>query len=40
MGDRTIEDLDASIEVLFFPKSYSVLYDDLELDSAVASRAG
>ncbi|KOV84120.1 DNA polymerase III subunit alpha [Nocardia sp. NRRL S-836] len=30
-----IEDLDASIEVLFFPKSYEVLKDDLELDSAV-----
>jgi DNA polymerase-3 subunit alpha len=30
-----IEDLDASIEVLFFPKSYEVLRDDLELDSAV-----
>ncbi|MFD9741704.1 DNA polymerase III subunit alpha [Umezawaea sp. NPDC059074] len=31
----TIEDLDAAVEVLFFPKSYSVLYGDLELDSAV-----
>jgi DNA polymerase-3 subunit alpha len=30
-----IEDLDASVEVLFFPKSYSVLAPDLELDSAV-----
>ncbi|WP_447002429.1 DNA polymerase III subunit alpha [Saccharothrix isguenensis] len=30
-----VEDLDAAIEVLFFPKSYSVLAPDLELDSAV-----
>jgi DNA polymerase III subunit alpha len=32
----TIEDLDASIEVLFFPKSYSAMYEDLVADSAVA----
>lgn len=32
----TIEDLDASIEVLFFPKSYSVLSQDLIEDAAVA----
>ncbi|HET9144399.1 DNA polymerase III subunit alpha [Actinophytocola sp.] len=32
----TIEDLDASIEVLFFPKSYSVLSVDLVEDAAVA----
>src|SRR5262249_5064040 len=32
----TIEDLDASIEVLFFPKSYSVLSVDLIEDAAVA----
>jgi DNA polymerase-3 subunit alpha len=32
----TIEDLDASIEVLFFPKSYSVLSMDLMEDAAVA----
>ena len=32
----TIEDLDASMEVLFFPKSYSVMYEDLVADSAVA----
>ncbi|MBP2473528.1 DNA polymerase-3 subunit alpha [Crossiella equi] len=32
----TVEDLDASIEVLFFPKSYSVLSADLVEDSAVA----
>jgi len=32
----TIEDLDASIEVLFFAKSYSVLSQDLIEDSAVA----
>jgi DNA polymerase-3 subunit alpha len=32
----TVEDLDASIEVLFFPKSYSVLGPDLVEDSAVA----
>ncbi|HEV2781323.1 MAG TPA: DNA polymerase III subunit alpha [Actinophytocola sp.] len=32
----TIEDLDASIEVLFFPKSYSVLSADLVEDAAVA----
>lgn len=31
-----VEDLDASIEVLFFPKSYSVLHEDLVPDSAVA----
>ncbi|MCO1574921.1 DNA polymerase III subunit alpha [Crossiella sp. SN42] len=32
----TVEDLDASIEVLFFPKSYSVLSADLVEDAAVA----
>ncbi|MDN5857032.1 MAG: DNA polymerase III subunit alpha, partial [Pseudonocardia sp.] len=32
----TVEDLDASMEVLFFPKSYSVLYEELVPDSAVA----
>jgi DNA polymerase-3 subunit alpha len=32
----TIEDLDASIEVLFFAKSYSVLSQDLVEDAAVA----
>jgi DNA polymerase-3 subunit alpha len=32
----TIEDLDASMEVLFFPKSYSVMSQDLIPDSAVA----
>jgi DNA polymerase-3 subunit alpha len=32
----TIEDLDAKMEVLFFPKSYSVMYDELIPDSAVA----
>ena len=32
----TIEDLDASMEVLFFPKSYSVMYEELVPDSAVA----
>ena len=32
----TIEDLDASMEVLFFPKSYSVMYEDLVADTAVA----
>jgi DNA polymerase-3 subunit alpha len=32
----TIEDLDASVEVLFFPKSYAVLGADLIEDSAVA----
>lgn len=32
----TLEDLDASIEVLFFAKSYSVLHTDLVPDSAVA----
>lgn len=32
----TIEDLDASIEVLFFPKSYSVMNADLIQDTAVA----
>jgi DNA polymerase-3 subunit alpha len=31
-----LEDLDASIEVLFFPKSYSVLSGDLVPDTAVA----
>ncbi len=31
-----VEDLDASIEVLFFAKSYSVLYQDLVQDTAVA----
>lgn len=34
----TIEDLDASIEVLFFAKSYSVLSADLVEDAAVAVR--
>ena len=32
----TLEDLDASIEVLFFAKSYSVLHEDLVEDAAVA----
>ncbi|MGH3881997.1 MAG: DNA polymerase III subunit alpha [Pseudonocardiaceae bacterium] len=32
----TLEDLDASIEVLFFAKSYSVLHDALVADTAVA----
>jgi DNA polymerase-3 subunit alpha len=32
----TIEDLDASMEVLFFPKSYSVMSEDLLTDAAVA----
>ncbi|WP_075743286.1 DNA polymerase III subunit alpha [Actinoalloteichus fjordicus] len=32
----TVEDLDASVEVLFFAKSYSVLAADLVEDSAVA----
>ncbi|HWE89839.1 MAG TPA: DNA polymerase III subunit alpha [Pseudonocardiaceae bacterium] len=32
----TLEDLDASMEVLFFPKSYSVLSADLVPDTAVA----
>ncbi|MCP3799234.1 DNA polymerase III subunit alpha [Allokutzneria sp. A3M-2-11 16] len=32
----TVEDLDASLEVLFFPKSYSVLSDELVEDAAVA----
>ena len=32
----SLEDLDASCEVLFFPKSYSVLHADLVPDSAVA----
>jgi DNA polymerase-3 subunit alpha len=32
----TLEDLDASMEVLFFGKSYSALYEDLVPDSAVA----
>jgi DNA polymerase-3 subunit alpha len=31
-----IEDLDASMEVLFFPKTYSVMSQDLVTDSAVA----
>jgi DNA polymerase III subunit alpha len=31
-----LEDLDASIEVLFFAKSYSVLHEDLVADAAVA----
>src|SRR5699024_3554344 len=34
----TIEDLDASIEVLFFAKSYSVLHQDLVPDSPVAAK--
>lgn len=32
----TLEDLDASLEVLFFAKSYSVLHEDLVPDTAVA----
>ncbi|MFB9906856.1 DNA polymerase III subunit alpha [Allokutzneria oryzae] len=32
----TVEDLDASVEVLFFPKSYSVLSEELVEDAAVA----
>ena len=32
----TIEDLDAAMEVLFFPKSYSVMSEDLVTDAAVA----
>jgi DNA polymerase-3 subunit alpha len=32
----TLEDLDASIEVLFFAKSYSVLHENLVADNAVA----
>jgi DNA polymerase-3 subunit alpha len=32
----TVEDLDAAVEVLFFPKSYSVLSADLVEDAAVA----
>jgi DNA polymerase-3 subunit alpha len=32
----TVEDLDASIEVLFFPKSYGVLHEQLVADTAVA----
>jgi DNA polymerase-3 subunit alpha len=32
----TLEDLDASIDVLFFAKSYSVLHEDLMADAAVA----
>ncbi len=32
----TIEDLDAAMEVLFFPKSYSMMYEELIPDSAVA----
>jgi DNA polymerase-3 subunit alpha len=31
-----LEDLDASVDVLFFPRSYSVLHEDLVADSAVA----
>ncbi|MFI7121879.1 DNA polymerase III subunit alpha [Amycolatopsis sp. NPDC049868] len=31
-----VEDLDASVEVLFFPKSYSVFYEELIPDTAVA----
>ncbi len=31
----TVEDLDAGMEVLFFPKSYAVLHEDLMQDSAV-----
>ncbi|HEX5401853.1 MAG TPA: DNA polymerase III subunit alpha [Pseudonocardiaceae bacterium] len=31
-----LEDLDGSMDVLFFPKSYSVLHEDLVADSAVA----
>ncbi|RJQ72220.1 DNA polymerase III subunit alpha [Pseudonocardiaceae bacterium YIM PH 21723] len=31
-----VEDLDAGIEVLFFPKAYSVLHEDLVEDSAIA----
>ena len=31
-----VEDLDASMEVLFFPKSYALMYEDLVADSAVA----
>jgi DNA polymerase-3 subunit alpha len=34
----SIEDLDASIEVLFFPKSYAVLAPDLIEDNAVVVR--
>jgi DNA polymerase-3 subunit alpha len=32
----TLEDLDASIELLFFAKSYSILHEDLVADAAVA----
>src|SRR6185437_11527810 len=32
----TVEDLDASIEVLFFAKAYSVLHENLVADTAVA----
>lgn len=32
----TIEDLDAAVEVLFFPKSYLAMQMDLEADNAVA----
>jgi len=32
----TIEDLDASMEVLFFPKVYAMMYEDLVADAAVA----
>lgn len=32
----TVEDLDAAMEVLFFPKSYSVMFEDLVADAAVA----
>ncbi|MGI9003136.1 MAG: DNA polymerase III subunit alpha [Pseudonocardia sp.] len=31
----TVEDLDAGLEVLFFPKSYEVLHEDLVQDSTV-----
>jgi len=34
----TVEDLDASIEVLFFPKSYALLAPDLVEDNAVVVR--
>jgi DNA polymerase-3 subunit alpha len=32
----TVEDLDAAMEVLFFPKAYSVMYEELVADAAVA----
>jgi DNA polymerase-3 subunit alpha len=32
----TIEDLDAAMEVLFFPKAYSLMHEDLVADHAVA----